>query len=90
MVGGGSVTTDVVPLVGAIVGGERDDQLWGSGRGAIGGCHCRVPLWCAMVVGGTRVTTNFGGSGHAAVAGWPWHPTQQSHPEKLPWASSLH
>ena len=30
---------------------ERDDQLWGSGRGAIGGCHrrsCRVPLWCAM------------------------------------------
>ena len=28
-----------------MVGGE----LWGSGRGAIAGCHCRVPLWCAMV-----------------------------------------
>ena len=39
----------VVPLQGAIVvcyglGGEGDDQLWGSGRGAIAGCHCRVPL----------------------------------------------
>jgi len=28
------------------VGGEGDDQLWGSGRGAIAGCQCRV---CAMV-----------------------------------------
>ena len=48
---------DVVPLLGAIVGchcsvlwlrgrveGEGDDQLWGSGRDAIAGCHCRVPL----------------------------------------------
>ena len=34
----------------AMVGGEGDDQLWGSGRGAIAGC--------------------------------PWHPTQQWHPEK--------
>ena len=41
-----------VPSQGAIVvcygWVERDDQLWGSGRGAIGGCHRRVPLWCAM------------------------------------------
>ena len=39
---------DVVPLLGAIArchcSGEGDDQLWGSGRGAIAGCHCRV-LW---------------------------------------------
>ena len=39
---------DVVPLLGAIVvcygWGEGDDQLWGSGRGAIAGCRCRVPL----------------------------------------------
>ena len=41
---------DVVPLQG--VRGEGDDQLWGTGRGAIAGCHCRV-------LGG-RVTTNFG------------------------------
>ena len=55
----GMVTTnfggaDVVPLLGAIAGchcsvlwlggGEGDDQLWGSGRGAIAGRHCRVPL----------------------------------------------
>ena len=38
-----------------MVGGEGDDQLWGSGRGAIAGCHCSV-LWL-----GGRVTTNFGG-----------------------------
>ena len=49
---------DVVPLQGAIVvcygwGGEGDDQLWPSGRGAIAGCHCSV-LW----LGGT---TNFAG-----------------------------
>ena len=24
--------------------GEGDDQLWGSGHGAIAGCHCSV-LW---------------------------------------------
>ena len=44
-----------VPLHSAMVGGEGDDQLWGSGRGAIAGCHCSV-LWL-----GVRVTTNFGG-----------------------------
>ena len=32
-------------------GGEGDDQLWRSGRGAIAGCHCRVPFQCAMVGG---------------------------------------
>ena len=36
-------------------GGEGDDQLWRSGRGAIAGCHCSL-LWF-----GGRVTTNFGG-----------------------------
>ena len=36
--------------------GEGDDQLWGSGRGAIAGCHCSVLWW-----GEGRVTTNFGG-----------------------------
>ena len=38
-----------------MVGGEGDDQLWRSGRGAIAGCRCSVLLWA----GG--VTTNFGG-----------------------------
>ena len=33
--------------------GEGDDQFWGSGRGAVAGCRCRVPE--------RRVTTNFGG-----------------------------
>ena len=53
---------DVVPLQGAIVvcyggGGEIRGwrPSWGSGRGAIGGCHCSV-LWL-----GASVTTNFGG-----------------------------
>ena len=49
---GGRVTTnfggvDVVPLQGAIVvcyGWGGDHQLWESGRDAIGGCHCRLPL----------------------------------------------
>ena len=62
-------------LLGAIVvcygEGRGDDQLWGSGRGAIAGwhgrvptlgewtwCHCRVPLQCAMV-----------GEGGGAIAG---------------------
>ena len=31
-----------VPLWCAMVGGEGDDQVWGSGRGAIAGCHCMV------------------------------------------------
>ena len=35
---------DVVPLQGATVAAKEGDQLWGSGRGAIAGCHCRVPL----------------------------------------------
>ena len=39
-----------------MVAGEGDDQLWGSGRGAIAGCHCSVLWW-----GEGRVTTNFGG-----------------------------
>ena len=40
-----------------MVGGEGDDQLWGSRRGAVAGCHSSV-LWL-----GGRVTTdfNFGG-----------------------------
>ena len=64
-----------------MVGGEGDDQLWGSGRGAIAGCHCSV-LWL-----GASVTTNFGGvdvvHGHPAQQ---WHP-EKKNPEKLPWAS---
>ena len=39
-----------MPLQCAMVGGEGDDQLWGSGHGAIAGCHCRVPLQGAIVV----------------------------------------
>ena len=53
---GGRVTTnfegvDVVPLLGAIVGCHCSLLWWGvgcqpcrSGRGAIAGCHRRVPL----------------------------------------------
>ena len=42
----GRVTTnfggvDAVPLLGA---GGGKGGLWGSGRGAIAGCHCRVPI----------------------------------------------
>ena len=47
MVGGELAGVDVVPLLGAIVvcyGWGGDNQLWGSGRGAIAGCHCSV-LW---------------------------------------------
>ena len=40
-----------------MVEGEGDDQLWGSGRGAIAGCHCSVLWW-----GEGRATTNFGGA----------------------------
>ena len=49
-----------------MVGGKGDDQLWGSGRGAIAGCsgrgaiagcHCSV-LWLGSRLGG-RVTSNF-------------------------------
>ena len=31
-----------------MVGGESDDQLWGSGRGI--GCHCWVPSEGTIVV----------------------------------------
>ena len=34
-----------VPLQCALVGGEGDDQLWRSGRGAIAGCRCTVLWW---------------------------------------------
>ena len=57
----------MVPLQGAIVvcygRGGGDDQLWGSGRGAIAGCHCSVLWW-----GQGRVTANFGGV-RGAIAG---------------------
>ena len=42
-------------------GGEGDDQLWRSGRGAIAGCHSSV-LWL-----GGRVTTNFNFGGMDVV-----------------------
>ena len=38
-----------MPLQCAMVGGEGDDQLWGSGRGAIGGVDV-VPLQGAIAV----------------------------------------
>ena len=83
---------DVVPLLGVIVGchcsvlwlRRGGDHFWGSGRGALAGCYCRVPLLggaiagchCSMLVEG-KVTANFGGegddqfwgSGHGAIAG---------------------
>ena len=46
-----------------MVGGEGDDQLWGSGCGAIAGCHCSV-LWL-----GVRVTTKCGGVGVVPLLG---------------------
>ena len=54
----------MVPLLGAIPvcygGGEGDDQLWGSGRGAVGavaaGCHCRVPISVSYVPSIFRAT----------------------------------
>ena len=45
--------------------GEGDGQLWGSGRGAIAGCHCSVLWW-----GKGRVTANFGG---VDVVPLGWH-----------------
>ena len=47
-----------------MVGGEGDDQLCGSGHGAIAGCHCSVLWWgegSSVLWLGRRVTTNFGG-----------------------------
>ena len=64
-----------VPLQCAMVGGEGDDQLWGSGRGAIAGCHCSV-LWL-----GASVTTNFGG---VDVAPCTAMASRKKNPEKLP------
>ena len=56
-----------------MVWGEGDDQLWGSGCGAIAGCHCSVPLLlgaiagchCSVLVEG-KAKVNFGGG---AIAG---------------------
>ena len=65
-----------------MVGGEGDGQLWGSGRGAIAGCHCSVLKG--------RVTTNFGGvdvplqGAHGTLHS---NGIQKKHPEKLPRAS---
>ena len=39
--GGGAIAGAIVVCYGW---GEGDDQLWGSGRRAIAGCHCRVPI----------------------------------------------
>ena len=63
-----------------MAGQKGDDQLCGSGHGAIAGCHCRVPLWSAMV-GEEEGDDQLWGSGRS-IAGWPWHLTQQWHPEK--------
>ena len=74
---------DVVPLQGAIVvryGGGRG-QLWASGRGAIGGCHCGV-LWL-----GASVRTDFEGVDvHCRVPMGTLHSNgiQKKHSEKLP------
>ena len=50
-----------------MVEGEDDDQLWGSGRGAIARCLCSV-------LGEWRVTANFGGGAIPAATvvcyGW--------------------
>ena len=45
-----------------MVGAGEGDQLWGSGRGAIAGCHCSVLWW------GQGRVTNFGGV-RRAIAG---------------------
>ena len=64
-----------------MVGGEGDDQLWGSRRGAIAGCHCSVLWW-----GKGRVTTNFGGVDvplQGARGTLHNNGIQKKHPEKL-------
>ena len=48
------------------LGGEGDDQLWGSGRGAIGGVDV-VPLQCALV--GGEGDDQVRRSGRGAIAG---------------------
>ena len=73
--GGGwrpTLGVDAVPLLGAIVRGHcsvlwlggRVTTNW-SGNGAIAGCHCSVPLQCAVVVcyGGGRGVVCYGWGG---------------------------
>ena len=69
-----------------MVGGEGDDQLWGSGRGGIAGCYGwggDGQLWrsgrgaiagrhCSVLLLGGRVTTNFGGVEVVPLAEWTW------------------
>ena len=43
-----------VPLLGAIVVGKGG--LWGCGRGAIAGCHCRVPISVSYLPPKSRAT----------------------------------
>ena len=45
-----------------MVGGEGDDQLWGSGRGAIAGCHSSLLWW------GGEGDDQLWGSGLGAIA----------------------
>ena len=66
-----------------MVGGEGDDQFWGSGRGGIAGCYGwggDGQLWrsgrgaiagchCSVLWFSWSVTTNFGGSGRGAIGG---------------------
>ena len=73
---------DVVPLLGAIVGchcrvlrlGGRVQPTLGEGTW----CHCWVSSQGAIVVCYGEIW----GSGSGAIAGCPWHLTQQWHPEK--------
>ena len=53
--GGGAIAGAIVMCYGW---GEGDDQLWGSGRRAIAGCHCRVPISVSYLPPILR-TTNF-------------------------------
>ena len=55
---------DMVPLLGAIAGCRCNvlwwgkGGLWGSGRGAIAGCHCRSPI-SALYLSPIFRVTNF-------------------------------
>ena len=81
---------DVVPLLGAILGCHCSVLWLGGGvstnfGGAIAGCqgcHCSVPWW-------GEGDGQLWGSGRGAIAGCPWHPTQQWHPEKTSRKSAL-
>ena len=55
-----------VPLLGAVARCGGNGQLWGSGRGAIAGCHCWVLL---QGVGGGEGDGQLCGSGRGAIAG---------------------